>query len=300
MKKRPLTGTITALVTPFRKQAVAFDDFAKLVEAQIKAGIDGIVPVGTTGESPTLSHDEHMEVISAAVAASRGRVPVIAGTGSNSTAEAVELTALATEAGADAVLVVAPYYNKPSQEGVFGYFSAVAEATDKPVILYSIPGRCGIEIGVGVVERLRAKYPHVRYIKEAGGSVDRVDQLKHALGNDIVVLSGDDSLTLPFISVGAEGVISVASNLLPKQVVGLVDAALAGDFAKARAAHRKLYPVFKSLFLEPNPVPVKFAMQRAGMIGSAEVRPPLSPITKQPADTLVAALAALEGKKSKR
>ncbi len=299
MKKRPLTGTITALVTPFRKQAVAFDDFAKLIEAQIKGGIDGIVPVGTTGESPTLSHDEHMEVISAAVAAARGRVPVIAGTGSNSTAEAVELTALATEAGADAVLVVAPYYNKPSQEGVFGYFSAVAEATDKPVILYSIPGRCGIEIGVGVVERLRAKYPHVRYIKEAGGSVDRVDQLKNALGNDIVVLSGDDSLTLPFISVGAEGVISVASNLLPKQVVGLVDAALAGDFAKARAAHRKLYPVFKSLFLEPNPVPVKFAMQRAGMIGSAEVRPPLSPITKQPADTLVAALAALSGKAKK-
>ena len=299
MKKRPLTGTITALVTPFRKQAVAFDDFAKLIEAQIKGGIDGIVPVGTTGESPTLSHDEHMEVISAAIAAARGRVPVIAGTGSNSTAEAVELTALATEAGADAVLVVAPYYNKPSQEGVFGYFSAVAEATDKPVILYSIPGRCGIEIGVGVVERLRAKYPHVRYIKEAGGSVDRVDQLKNALGNDIVVLSGDDSLTLPFISVGAEGVISVASNLLPKQVVGLVDAALAGDFAKARAAHRKLYPVFKSLFLEPNPVPVKFAMQRAGMIGSAEVRPPLSPITKQPADTLVAALAALSGKAKK-
>jgi 4-hydroxy-tetrahydrodipicolinate synthase len=299
MKKRPLTGTITALVTPFRKQAVAFDDFAKLIEAQIKAGIDGIVPVGTTGESPTLSHDEHMEVIGAAVAASRGRVPVIAGTGSNSTAEAVELTSLATQAGADAVLVVAPYYNKPSQEGVFGYFSAVAEATDKPVILYSIPGRCGIEIGVGVVERLRAKYPHVRYIKEAGGSVDRVDQLKHALGNDIVVLSGDDSLTLPFISVGAEGVISVASNLLPKQVVGLVDAALAGDFAKARAAHRKLYPVFKALFLEPNPVPVKFAMHRAGMIGSAEVRPPLSPITKQPADTLVAALSALSGKARK-
>ncbi len=299
MKKRPLTGTITALVTPFRKQAVAFDDFAKLIEAQIKGGIDGIVPVGTTGESPTLSHDEHMEVISAAVAAARGRVPVIAGTGSNSTAEAVELTSLATEAGADAVLVVAPYYNKPSQEGVFGYFSAVAEATDKPVILYSIPGRCGIEISVGVVERLRAKYPHVRYIKEAGGSVDRVDQLKNALGNDIVVLSGDDSLTLPFISVGAEGVISVASNLLPKQVVGLVDAALAGDFAKARAAHRKLYPVFKSLFLEPNPVPVKFAMQRAGLIGSAEVRPPLSPITKQPADTLIAALAALSGKAKK-
>jgi 4-hydroxy-tetrahydrodipicolinate synthase len=299
MKKRPLTGTITALVTPFRKQAVAFDDFAKLIEAQIKGGIDGIVPVGTTGESPTLSHDEHIEVIRAAVAASRGRVPVIAGTGSNSTAEAVELTTLATQAGADAVLVVAPYYNKPSQEGVFGYFSAVAEATDRPVILYSIPGRCGIEIGVPVVERLRARYPHVRYIKEAGGSVDRVDQLKHALGKDITVLSGDDSLTLPFMAVGAEGVISVASNLLPKQVGQLVDFALAGDFAKARAVHRKLYPAFKALFLEPNPVPVKFAMQRAGLIGSAEVRPPLSSMTKPAETALLAALAGLTGSKSK-
>lgn len=299
MKKRPLTGTITALVTPFRSQAVAYDDLAKLVEAQIKGGIDGIVPVGTTGESPTLSHEEHLEVIRATVAAVRGRVPVIAGTGSNSTAEAVDLTAAATAAGADAVLVVAPYYNKPSQEGVFGYFSAVAEATDKPVVLYSIPGRCGIEISVGVVERLRAKYPHVRYIKEAGGSVDRVDQLKHALGKDITVLSGDDSLTLPFMSVGAEGVISVASNLLPKQVGALVDAALAGDFAKARLAHRKLYPVFKSLFLEPNPVPVKFAMQRVGLLSSAEVRPPLSGMTKPATDALLAALSGAGLAKSK-
>ncbi len=298
MKKRPFTGTITALVTPFKKQAVAYDDLARLVEAQIKGGIDGLVPVGTTGESPTLSHDEHLDVIAAVVAAARGRVPVIAGTGSNSTAEAVELTSAATAAGADAVLVVAPYYNKPSQEGVFAYFSAVAEATDKPVILYSIPGRCGIEIGVPVVERLRARYPHVRYIKEAGGSVDRVDQLKHALGKDITVLSGDDALTLPFVSVGAEGVISVASNLLPKQVVQLVDLALAGEAAKAAAAHRKLYPVFKSLFVEPNPVPVKFAMQRAGLIASAEVRSPLTPLTKAGQDTLLAALTAFEGKKS--
>lgn len=300
MKKRPFTGTITALVTPFRKQAVAYDDLAKLVEAQIKGGIDGLVPVGTTGESPTLTHAEHLDVIRATVEAARGRVPVIAGTGSNSTAEAVELTSEATAAGADAMLVVAPYYNKPSQEGVFGYFCAVAEATDKPVILYSIPGRCGIEISVGVVERLRAKYPHVRYIKEAGGSVDRVDQLKHALGADITVLSGDDGLTLPFMSVGAEGVISVASNLLPKQVVQLVDLALAGDYAKARAAHRKLYPIFKSLFIEPNPVPVKYAMVRAGIIGSAEVRSPLSPITKPTIEALTAALVAFEGKKSAR
>jgi 4-hydroxy-tetrahydrodipicolinate synthase len=298
MKKRPLTGTITALVTPFRQQAVAYDDLAKLVEAQIKGGIDGIVPVGTTGESPTLSHDEHLDVIRATIAAVRGRVPVIAGTGSNSTAEAVQLTSEATAAGADAMLVVAPYYNKPSQEGVFAYFSAVAESTDKPVILYSIPGRCGIEIGVGVVERLRARYPHVRYIKEAGGSVDRVDQLKHALGKDITVLSGDDALTLPFIAVGAEGVISVASNLLPKQVGQLVDLAIAGEFAKATAAHRKLYPVFKSLFIEPNPVPVKFAMHRAGLIGSPEVRSPLTPLTSASEAILVAALTSYSAKKS--
>jgi 4-hydroxy-tetrahydrodipicolinate synthase len=292
MKLRPLTGTITALVTPFRRQAVAYDEFAHLIEQQIKGGVDGIVPVGTTGESPTLSHEEHLEVIAAAVAATRGRVPVIAGTGSNSTAEAVELTSRATAAGADAVLVVAPYYNKPSQEGVFNYFAAVAEATDRPVILYSIPGRCGIEIGVPVIARLRAKYPHVRYIKEAGGTVDRVDQIKQALGKDITVLSGDDSLTLPFIAVGAEGVISVASNLLPRQVSALVRAALAGELAKARRLHQALYPVFKHLFIEPNPVPVKHAMRRAGLISSDEVRPPLCPMSDTNRQTLLSTLKA--------
>ena len=283
MKLRPLTGTITALVTPFKAdQSVAFDDLTKLVEFQIKAGINGLVPVGTTGESPTLSHEEHLEVIRA----------VIAGTGSNSTKEAIELTALATEAGADAVLVVAPYYNKPSQEGVFRYFSAVAEATDKPVILYSIPGRCGIEIGVPVIERLRGKYPHVRFIKEAGGSVDRVDQIKQALGKDMTVLSGDDSLTLPFMAVGAEGVISVASNLYPKEVVQLVNACLDHDLAKATKLHRKLYPVFKTLFIEPNPVPVKFALARAGIIRSDLVRTPLTELTKTSEQTLVSVLKA--------
>jgi len=291
MKLRPLTGTITALVTPFKSdQSVAYDDLRKLVEFQIKSGINGIVPVGTTGESPTLSHEEHLDVIRAVIETTRGRVPVIAGTGSNSTKEAVELTTLATEAGSDAVLVVAPYYNKPSQEGVFRYFAAVAEATDKPIILYSIPGRCGIEIGVPVIERLRAKYPHVRFIKEAGGSVDRVDQIKHALGKDMTVLSGDDSLTLPFMAVGAEGVISVASNLFPKQVVQLVNACLDQDLAKATKLHRKLYPVFKTLFIEPNPVPVKFALARAGIIGSDLVRPPLTELTKPNEQTLLAVL----------
>ncbi|HEY0944446.1 MAG TPA: 4-hydroxy-tetrahydrodipicolinate synthase [Opitutaceae bacterium] len=293
MKLRPLTGTITALVTPFANGSVAYDDLKKLVEFQIKGGINGLVPVGTTGESPTVSHEEHMEIVRAVIAAARKRVPVIAGTGSNSTHEAVELTRLSHEAGADAMLVVAPYYNKPSQEGVFRHYCEIAEATDRPIILYSIPGRCGIEISVPVVERLRGKYPHVRYIKEAGGSVDRVDQLKQAMGRDLVVLSGDDSLTLPFMAVGAEGVISVASNLLPKQVGALVKHALANDFAKASKVHRQLYPIFKTLFIEPNPVPVKVAMARAGIIGSAGVRSPLCEMSPANEKILFSALEAL-------
>jgi len=293
MKLRPLTGTITALVTPFRQGQVDYAGLKNLVADQIKGGIDGLVPVGTTGESPTLDHAEHLEVIRAVIADARGRVPVIAGTGSNSTQEAVELTRLSHAAGADAMLVVAPYYNKPSQEGLFRHFCAVADATDRPVILYSIPGRCGIEIGVPVVERLRAKYRHVRWIKEAGGSVDRVDQLKHALGADITVLSGDDSLTLPFMAVGAEGVISVASNLFVREIGQMVRLALADDFAKAGKLHRKLYPVFKALFIEPNPVPIKVAVARAGLIGSAEVRAPLCEMSAANAKLLALALAAV-------
>jgi len=279
MKLRPITGTITALITPFRNQQVDYADLKKLIELQIKGGVNGFVPVGTTGESPTLDHDEHLQVIEATIEYARGRVPVIAGTGSNSTAEAVDLTRLAHDAGADAMLLVAPYYNKPSQEGLYRHFATLAETTDRPIVLYSIPGRCGIEIGIPVIERLRAKYPHVRYIKEAGGSVDRVDQLKQALGKDITVLSGDDSLTLPFMSVGAEGVISVASHLFPKQVSQMVNFALANDYAKAGKIHRQLYPIFKALFVEPNPVPVKTALARAGIIGTAEVRPPLCEMT---------------------
>jgi 4-hydroxy-tetrahydrodipicolinate synthase len=293
MKPRPLTGAITALVTPFKDQEVAYDDLRRLVERQIKAGIDGLVPVGTTGESPTLDHGEHMDVIKAVVGFARGRVPVIAGTGSNSTKEALELTRLSHEAGADAMLVVAPYYNKPSQEGLFLHFSRIAEVTDRPIILYSIPGRCGIEISVVVVERLLRRYPHVRWIKEAGGSVDRVDLLKQAMGSDLTVLSGDDALTLPFMAVGAEGVISVASNLLPRKIVRLVELARGNDFARAARLHRELYPVFKALFLDPNPVPVKVAMARAGILSSAETRPPLSPIAPANEKILVEALETL-------
>lgn len=275
MKLRPLTGTITALVTPLRQQKVDFGDLKKLVEYQIRGGIDGLVPVGTTGESPTLDYDEHLDVIRATVEYARGRVPVIAGTGSNCTREALDLTRRAHEAGADAMLVVAPYYNKPSQEGLYRHFAALAECTDRPIVLYSIPGRCGIEIGVPTIERLRRKYPHVNTVKEAGGSTDRVDQIKQVLGKDIVVLSGDDSLTLPFMSVGAEGVISVASNLYVKEVVRMVALAREDEFAKAARIHRRLYPIFKALFIEPNPVPIKAALAQSGIIGSEEVRPPL-------------------------
>lgn len=294
MHPRLLTGTLTALATPFRDGQVSYADLKKLIAHQLKGGIDGLVPVGTTGESPTLNYEEHVEVIRFTVAEARGRVPVVAGTGSNSTHEAIELTRLAHEARADAMLVVAPYYNKPSQEGLFRHFCAVAETTDKPIILYSIPARCGIEISVDVIARLRAKYAHVAWVKEAGGSVDRVDQLKQALGSDITVLSGDDSLTLPFMAVGAEGVISVASNLFVRDIRRMVDRALAGDFAAARKIHRKLYPAFKALFIEPNPVPIKAALLRAGLISSAEVRSPLCGMSEANARVLDGVLAKFD------
>jgi 4-hydroxy-tetrahydrodipicolinate synthase len=293
MKLAKLTGTFTALVTPFQGTKVAYDDLRRLVAYQIKGGINGLVPVGTTGESPTVTHEEHMDVVRATIEYARGRVPVIAGTGSNSTHEAVELTRQAHAAGADGMLVVAPYYNKPSQEGLFRHFASIAEATDRNIVLYSIPGRCGIEISVGVVEQLRQRYPHVRHIKEAGGNVERVDQLKQALGADLTVLSGDDSLTLPFMAVGAEGVISVASNLLVKEVGRMVQAALANDFAKAGRMHRRLYPISKALFIEPNPVPIKATLVRAGIIGSDAVRAPLCGMTATNRETVIKALHEL-------
>ncbi len=293
-RQRSFTGTYTALVTPFRHGHVAYEELRKLVEVQIKAGISGLVPVGTTGESPTVTHDEHLDIIRCTVQAARGRVPVIAGTGSNSTREAIDMTKAADAAGSDGMLLVAPYYNRPTQEGLFKHFAQIAEVTDKPIILYSIPGRCGVEIGVPVIERLRARFPHVAHIKEAGGSVDRVDLIISALGDSITVLSGDDSLTLPFMAVGAQGVVSVVSNLYPREVGKLVNLALMHDYAKARALHRRLYPVFKTLFIESNPTPVKLAMVQAGLIGSAEVRSPLCPLSARNRQTLRASLAAFK------
>jgi 4-hydroxy-tetrahydrodipicolinate synthase len=292
MAVKRFTGVFTALVTPFKQGRVAFDELRALVEKQVAAGVDGVVPVGTTGESPTLDHAEHIDVVRAVVEAARGRIAVIAGTGSNSTAEAVSLTKRAHEAGVDGLLQVSPYYNKPTQEGLFRHYAAVAEATDKPVMLYSIPGRCVIEIAVPTVERLLARHPHVNHIKEAGGSCDRVDLLRQAMGDALTILSGDDSLTLPFMSLGAKGVVSVASNFLPAELVRLVRAAAKGDHATALAEHARLYPLFKALFIESNPVPVKTAMAHAGMISSPEVRAPLCEMTPANRQILIGAIAS--------
>lgn len=290
-------GAHTALVTPFASGQVAWGDLERLVEQQVDAGIDGLVSVGTTGESPTLSHEEHIEVIARTVAAARGRVPVMAGTGSNATSEAIDLVRRADAVGADAHLQVAPYYNKPSQEGLYRHFCAIAESTDRPILLYSIPGRCGVEISVETVQRLRARHRHILGIKEAGGQVDKAARLVRELDPEFLVLSGDDSLTLPFAEVGARGIVSVASNLLPGPVARLAHLCGERKFDEARALHAKLAEIFKVLFVEPNPVPVKHAMRRAGLIGSSEVRLPLCEMSdanrrlvEQVADSTLASL----------
>ena len=275
MNLSKLQGVCTALVTPMLEEVIHFDDLAANVGRQIDAGISGVAPAGTTGESPTLTHGEHVDVIRCVVEASAGRVPVIAGTGSNSTEEAVALTKAADDVGADAFLVVAPYYNKPSQEGVIGHFSAIAEVTEKPIVLYSIPGRCGIEIATDTVLRLHEKFPQIVAIKEAGGLCEKVSDLRSLLGPEFVILCGDDDLTLPFISCGASGLISVASNLIPDEVARMTSLANANDFQAAGEIHREYHRLFKDLFIEPNPVPVKFLMHQLGFLTSSEVRLPL-------------------------
>lgn len=273
---------------------VAYADLEALVAHQLAGGINGLVPVGTTGESPTLSHEEHIEVVRATVKAAAGEVPVYAGTGSNSTDEAVELTREADAAGADGFLVVAPYYNKPSQEGLFQHFSKVAKCTEKPIILYSIPSRCGVEISVDVAARLYESYPQVCCMKAAEGSCAKVTEYVRKLGPEYGVVSGDDGLTLPFMSAGANGVISVASNLVVSPLVEMVRAANANDFAAARETFLKYYPLFKALFLEPNPVPIKYALKKAGIIECEDVRLPLSPITAETTEQLEPILQQLD------
>jgi len=298
MNTTQFSGVHTALVTPMRGGELARDDLESLVNTQIEGGINGIVAVGTTGESPTLSHEEHLEVIARAVRVAHGRVPITAGTGSNATSEAIGLVREADKAGADAHLQVAPYYNKPSQEGLFRHFSAIAAETERPVILYSIPGRCGIEIGIETLARLHEKHPHIIGIKEAGGSTDRVAQIRQQLGPCFLILSGDDSMTLPFLCMGAHGVISVASNLVVDDLEKMVAQAGAGNLSDAGEIARRYYPLFRDLFLEPNPVPIKHALKRAGLISSEEVRLPLCPMaeaTRTRLDQTLQSLDLIEG-----
>src|SRR6185436_8772469 len=285
------TGTYTAIVTPFKNGKIDEPALERLIKSQVKGGIDGVVPVGTTGESATLDYEEHIRVIALSVKFAAGKIKVIAGTGGNSTQEAIYLTQRAEKAGADASLQVAPYYNKPTQEGMFQHFHAVARSTKLPILLYSVPSRCGVEIAVDTVNRLAHDSVNIVGIKEAGGNADRVSQLRHALGERFTILSGDDSLTLPFMSVGAHGVISVASNVIPREVVQMVKAFAMGKPEAALKLHAKFYPLFKDLFIETNPVPVKAALSMLGLC-EEEYRLPLVPLGAKNRDTLKAALKA--------
>jgi 4-hydroxy-tetrahydrodipicolinate synthase len=285
-----LIGTFTAIVTPFTKSGdVDYDRFRELIELQAEAGVDGIVPVGTTGESPTLTVEEHLKVIQVAIEACRGNMKVIAGTGANSTAEAIELTRHARDAGADATLQVTPYYNKPSQQGLIAHFSAVADL-GLPVVLYSVPGRTGREIDVDTVAAL-SRHENIVTLKEAGGNVDRVSRILDVC--DIDILSGDDPLTLPMMAVGAKGVISVASNVIPKGVSNLVNAALEGRWDEALQLHRRYYRLFNGMFLDTNPVPVKAALAMMGRIEEV-YRLPLCPMSDALKTRLRAMLAQEE------
>jgi 4-hydroxy-tetrahydrodipicolinate synthase len=267
------TGALVAIITPFRDGAVDFDTLDELIEFQLRSGTDGIVPVGTTGESPTLTHEEHKHVIEHVVKAVGGKVPVIAGTGSNSTAEAIELTAFAKKVGADASLQVTPYYNKPTQEGFYQHFKVIAEEVDLPVVLYNIPARCGAGMTADTVVRL-AEIENIVAVKEATGMLDMSSEISTRC--DLTLLSGDDSLTLPIASVGGKGVISVVANLVPADVKAMTDLILEGDFVSARRWHNKLFALSKNLLtMATNPIPIKAAMAMLGMCGP-ELRLPMT------------------------
>ncbi len=276
------TGSLVALITPFKKGQVDYHTLRDLVDFQIRSGTDGIVPVGTTGESPTLTNEEHKEVVRVVVEEAAGRVPVIAGTGSNCTAEAIELTRYAKEVGADGSLQVNPYYNKPTQEGLYQHFAAVAKAVDIPIVLYNIPGRCGVNMTPDTIARL-AEIENIVAIKEATGLLDQASEI--ASRCNLTILSGDDSLTLPIASVGGKGVISVVANIVPTDVKAMTDAILEGDFPTARQWHKKLFPMSKALLsMATNPIPIKAAMAILGM-APEELRLPMVPLedNKKPA-----------------
>jgi 4-hydroxy-tetrahydrodipicolinate synthase len=284
-------GVLTALVTPFRDGAVDVPALRELIEWQIQSGIDGLVPCGSTGESATLTHAEHDAVVKLTIEQARRRVPVIAGTGSNSTAEAIRLTVAAAEMGADGALLLSPYYNKPTQDGIYRHYKTIAASVAIPILLYNIPGRTASNITPETVARL-AEIKNIVAIKEASGSMDQSSDIIKLAGDKITILSGDDSLTVPLIALGAKGVISTCSNAVPREMHDLADAALAGDFAKSREIHFRLLPLMRALFVETNPIPIKQALAYMGKCAN-ELRMPLLPMTAGPAERLRVAMKEL-------
>lgn len=285
-----LRGSITALITPMRDGAVDEKAFASFVDWQIAQGTHGLVPVGTTGESPTVSHEEHRRVVEICVEVADKRVPVVAGAGSNSTAEAVSLAQFAEATGADAVLSVVPYYNKPNQEGLFQHFSAVAKAIGIPVILYSVPGRTVVDLTVDTIVRLRDAHPNIIGVKDATGNLERATMERVKLGEDFILLSGDDSTALGFNAHGGNGCISVTANVAPRLCSQMQELSLAGDFKAARAINEKLSYLHRDLFMEPNPAPAKYVANRLNLCAN-EMRLPLTPVSKPTQDAMDFALA---------
>lgn len=283
-------GSIVAIVTPFKNGGVDEAALTALIEFHLASGTNGVVPCGTTGESATLTHEEHKRVIELTVKVANGRIPVIAGSGSNSTEEAVELTLHAKSSGADGALLITPYYNKPPQEGLYQHYKKIAESVDLPLVLYNIPGRTGVNMLPETVARL-LPFENIVGIKEGSGSLQQVAELIHLCGERFTVISGDDAITLPMMSLGAKGAISVTANIAPADMTKMTDAALSGDFSTAKRWHDKLYPLHKNLFLETNPIPVKAALFMMGKC-SDEVRLPLSPISEANHEHLKKVLSA--------
>jgi 4-hydroxy-tetrahydrodipicolinate synthase len=287
-RSEEFSGLSVAMTTPFRDGQVDYEALQQQVEFQIAAGTTCLCPVGTTGESPTLSHPEHERVIAAVIEAAAGRIKVMPGTGSNSTDEALHLTRWAVESKADAVLVVAPYYNKPTQEGFYQHFKILAQAVDVPICVYNIPGRTGKNIEPETIIRM-AELPNITMVKEATGSMDQASQIINA--TDLTVLSGDDSLTLPLMSIGARGVISVVGNIIPQDMIAMIRAFDEGDLAEARRWHHKLFPLCRDMLgLATNPIPIKAAMKMLGR-DTGELRMPLTPLSAKEEEKLRATLA---------